>query len=110
MTALESLMGDSFSSEPDWSNGPEQIYREIEQYRREGAIPLSSCPLRWWKENTPQYPLLSQLAKVCLSIPGTSVPSPRVFSAAGDIVNAQRSQLLPEHLDMLIFLNQNMSV
>ncbi|XP_037834762.1 E3 SUMO-protein ligase ZBED1 isoform X4 [Kryptolebias marmoratus] len=109
-TALEDLLGDSFSPEPECSNVSEQIRREIEHYRREASIPLSSCPLRWWKENSPQYPLLSPLAKAYLSIPVTSVPSQRVFSAAGDIVNAQRSQLLPEHLDMLIFLNQNMTV
>ncbi len=58
-------------------------------------------------ENRSKYPLLSPLAKAYLSIPATSVPSERVFSTAGDIVTAQRSQLLPEIVDMLIFLKKN---
>ncbi len=45
------------------------------------------------RENRSKYPLLSPLAKAYLSIPATSVPSERVFSTAGDIVTAQRSQL-----------------
>jgi len=108
-TALEDLLGDSFSAEPaeQFNRGVE---REIEMYRREASIPLTSCPLKWWRENCSLYPLLSPLAKAYLSIPATSVPSERVFSTAGDIVTAQRSQLLPENVDMLIFLKKNMSI
>ncbi|MBN3296784.1 ZBED4 protein, partial [Amia calva] len=101
-TALEDLLGDSFSTEPEQSN--RGIEREIELYRREASIPLSSCPLKWWRENC------SLLAKAYLSIPATSVPSERVFSTAGDIVTAQRSQLLRENIDMLIFLKKNMTI
>ncbi|MBN3306654.1 ZBED4 protein, partial [Amia calva] len=107
-TALEDLLGDSFSTEPEQPN--RGIEREIELYRREASIPLSSCPLKWWRENCSQYPLLSPLAKAYLSIPATSVPSERVFSTTGDIVTAQRSQLLPENIDMLIFLKKNMTI
>ncbi len=49
------------------------------------------------------YPLLSSLSKAYLTIPATSVPSERVFSTAGDILNAQRSQLLPQNVDMQFF-------
>ncbi len=41
--------------------------------------------------------------EIFLCIPGTSVPAERVFSTAGDIVNAQRSVLRPYHVDQLIF-------
>ena len=48
-----------------------------------------------------------RLAKIYLGIPATSVPSERVFSTAGDIISAQRSALLPQHVDKLIFLKKN---
>lgn len=105
-TALEDLLGDSFSAVPE-ELSREGVEREIGMYRREASILLTSCPLKWWKENCFQYPLLSRLAKAYLSIPATSVPSERVFSTAGDIVTAQRSQLLPENVDMLVFLKKN---
>ncbi|XP_051785588.1 zinc finger BED domain-containing protein 4-like [Erpetoichthys calabaricus] len=106
-TALEDLLGDSFLKTEQPSKG---IERETELYRREASIPLSCCPLTWWRENSSKYPLLSPLVKEYLSIPETSVPSERVFSTAGDIVTAQRSQLLPENVDMLIFLKKNMTI
>ena len=109
-SALEYLLGESFSSEPRQSNRLPQIEKEIEHYRRETSLPLSSCPLNWWRENCSIYPLLSPLARAYLSIPATSIPSERVFSTAGDIVSAQRSQLLPENVDMLIFLKKNMNI
>ncbi|KAE8279169.1 Zinc finger BED domain-containing protein 4 [Larimichthys crocea] len=108
-TALEDLLGDSFSAEPA-DQSIQGVEREIDMYKREASIPLTSCPLKWWRDNRSQYPLLSQLAKAYLSIPATPVPSERVFSTAGDIVTAQRSQLLPENVDILIFLKKNMSI
>lgn len=77
-------------------------------YKKDTSIPLTSCPLKWWKEKAQMYPLILPLAKAYLTVPATSVPSERVFSTAGDIVNAQRSQLLPENVDMLIFLQKNL--
>merc|ERR1712208_68654 len=103
-TALEALLGETFTdTEPASAQPIREIEREMDKYKNEKCISLKSCPLNWWKENERHYPLLSPLAKAFLSIPATSVPSERVFSTAGDIVNAQRSQLLPENVDMLIF-------
>ena len=107
-TALEELFGATFS-EPPVTQSKSRIEVEIEMYKKDTSIPLTSCPLKWWKENAQMYPLLSPLAKAYLTVPATSVPSERVFSTAGDIVNAQRSQLLPENVDMLVFLQKKVS-
>ncbi|XP_050950340.1 zinc finger BED domain-containing protein 4 [Labeo rohita] len=109
-TALEDLLGDSFSQGDSRTQHTAQIDAEIDLYRKETSISLMACPLEWWKDNAQRYPLLSTLAKSYLSVPATSVPSERVFSVAGDIVNAQRSQLLPDNVDMLIFLKKNLSL
>lgn len=50
------------------------------------------------------------LAKRYLAAPATSVPSERVFSTAGDIVNASRSALSTDNVDKLIFLKKNMKI
>jgi len=66
------------------------------------------CPLLWWKKNAFRYPLLSKMAQRYLCIPATSVPSERVFSAAGHIVNQKRACLFPENVRMLVFLAENL--
>ena len=47
------------------------------------------------------------LAKKFLCITATSVPSERLFSAAGNLVAEKRSRLTSENIDKLIFLYEN---
>ena len=54
-------------------------------------------------------PILSEVAKSILCVPGSSVPSERVFSKAGQIVNRRRASLKSKSVDMLISLNKNYS-
>ena len=84
----------------------ERMKTEISRYMREEQN--SKNPLRWWKENTSRYPLLSQLATKYLAIPATSVPCERVFSTAGHIVSEKRACLLPDNVNMLVFLAENL--
>ncbi len=106
-TALEDLLGATFAKSTVIQSKC-KIEVEIDMYKKDTSIPLTSCPLKWWKEHAQMYPLLSSLSKAYLTIPATSVPSERVFSTAGDIVNAQRSQLLSQNVDMLFFLQKNL--
>jgi len=41
---------------------------------------------------------------------GTSVPSERLFSEAGEVVAARRSNVKPKIVDMILFLNKNVFV
>ena len=54
-------------------------------------------------------PILAQVARAILCVPGSSVPSERVFSKAGELLNKRRSSLKNNHVDMLLFLNKNYS-
>ena len=65
--------------------------------------------LEWWKQKEQVFPILSQLARKYLCVPASSVPSERIFSTAGNIVNPKRARLNAENVDMLIFLNKNHS-
>ena len=86
------------------------VEQEIERYltakRHISKTQLSL--LQWWKANEHIYPRLSVLARQYLAIPASSVPSERVFSLAGSIVNKKRSRLKPALVDTLIFLKMNM--
>ena len=65
-------------------------------------------PLIWWKINGKRFCHLAKLARKYLCIPATSVPSERAFSAAGQIVNQRRACLLPENVNILVFLAANL--
>lgn len=108
--ALSDLFKDVFvvSEEPPKFTPTEMAQKEVEQYRGMPSISLQDDPLKWWKENSFRFPKLSVLAKHYLCIPASSVPSERVFSKAGELVNDRRASLKPNIVDKLIFLNKNM--
>lgn len=85
----------------------ENIQREIAAFSAEPAIDVDADPLMWWKGNAERFPKLAHLARMFLSIPATSVPSERVFSKAGQVVNKFRSCLKPKNVDAILFLNKN---
>ena len=93
------------SDQPQFSD-EEVVCREIDSYLMESQIPSDQCPLKWWQSKV-QYPHVTVLAKKYLCIPASSVSSERIFSLAGSIVNKKRTQLTPETVNMLIFLNKN---
>lgn len=53
--------------------------------------------------------MISHVTRCYLCIPGISVSAERVFSTAGDVVTAKRSQLSSEHVDQL-FIQKNVHV
>ena len=85
----------------------EKARREVQKYALLDAD--DGDALDWWRNNERKFSLLSVLARKYLCIQSTSVPSQRVFSTAGHIVNAKRASLLPENVNMLIFLSQNLN-
>ena len=64
----------------------------------------------WWKLNKNSFPKLARLARRYLSIQATSVPSERLFSAAGQTISKRRSALSSDTADKLLFLNKNMKM
>ena len=58
-----------------------------EKYERSPRADPSSDPLQWWKLNSNQYSVLSQVAKKYLCICASSSASECVFSTLGHIVS-----------------------
>ncbi|KAM3873612.1 E3 SUMO-protein ligase ZBED1-like [Diretmus argenteus] len=113
--ALDELFGDMYGMQDDEPSEPQKspfdcAEEEVKSYRAAAPLNLKQKPLIWWEKHHCEYPLLAELTKRYLCIPGSSVPSERVFSTAGDIVTAQRSCLTSEHVDQLVFLHKNLQV
>lgn len=97
---------ESNGSSPD--DAPDDIIeREIENYKSEPQVDRDADPLDWWRKRHDHLKYLSRLARKLLSMQGTSVPSERLFSTAGFLVDKRRSCLHPASVDMLLFLNKN---
>jgi hypothetical protein len=75
-------------------------------YTKERAV-QDENPLECCKQNVSKYPTPSVLARQYLSIPGTSVPSERIFSRTGLVVSKLRSRLSSSLVDQIIFLSKN---
>ena len=89
------------------SASPPQRMCQFRSYQQCQTLDFLYCPFSWWKNNESRYPDVAGLAKKYLCIPATSASSERCFSTAGNIASAKRSCLLPENLDLLVFLNNN---
>lgn len=63
--------------------------------------------LTWWREHQTSLPLLAGVARKILAVPASSASSERMFSAAGNIVTAERYNLDPKTTEMLTFCQQN---
>lgn len=83
---------------------------EIKCYLAEDLIYRKEDPLEWWKARSAIYPYLAKLAKQCLAIVATSVPSERIFSTAGQIVSERRSRLKGQNVQKILFLHSNQNL
>ena len=95
----------------------ELIAKEVERYLTEDvtiptdangtAMPEKFDILDWWQQRLSTYPRLSKIARKYLCCPATSVPSERLFSSAGNLINKKRCCLKAENVDKLLFLHKN---
>ena len=78
---------------------------KVRRYFEEPKIDRSKGhPHSWWRENAIRFPKLQRLARKYLCIPGSSVPSQRLFSKAGQLVSERRNRLKPKNVNILLFL------
>ena len=93
--------------EEDDSCASSSVDEEVQLYFNSKALPIDTDPLAWWSAHAAEFLHLARLARRYLCIPATSVPSERVFSCAGLIVNKLRESWSPSNVDCLIFLQKN---
>lgn len=86
---------------------PSYPQNEIARYLEEQIISFNEDPLSYWKNNTKDFPILSQLAREFLGCTATSAPSERVFSIAGNFYTSDRSLLGTATFRSLMFIKCN---
>jgi len=87
----------------------ECIDLEMRKYLSLDKVDRKSCPIKWWKDvGSKQFPQLFECAKKYQCMLATSVPSERVFSNAGQVLNKKRSNLGKNTANMLITLHTNL--
>ena len=109
-TLLEKLLGRKFEGNQTTITVSENeiVQAEISYYKSASPIGLRDKPLKWWNVRKRILPNLARLAQKYLGIVATSVPSEWLFSTAGNIVSAKRAALLPENVEKLVFLHENL--
>ena len=75
----------------------------VRRYFADPPVLRSDDPLQWWCKNESRFLHVAKLARTYLTVPATSTPSERVFSAAENIVTKKRAALSPENVNALIF-------
>jgi hAT family C-terminal dimerisation region len=58
--------------------------------------------LKWWKANTLQYPIMSQVARDYLAISIAEVDVERLFSSGRDLIGLRRHSLSPDTMKALM--------
>lgn len=83
----------------------DEMPTDLKHYLNQPMIDRKENPICYWIKFASVYPTLSVIAKKYLAIVGTSVPSERLFSRAGNILTDSRNRLSPDHLQALLFLS-----
>ena len=80
---------------------------EITEYLALKDINFESDPLVWWFEHEKRFPILSNLAKKYLAVYSCSTSSERLFSDAGNVLTAKRTQMNSKLFKKIMFLKRN---
>ena len=90
----------------DGRSDEEEAVCEFQAYIHDPIMPGIKSTYEYWKMNQHRFPSVAILAKKYLAVPGTSASSERVFSTAGLTITKNRSNLHPDTVDAIIFLNK----
>lgn len=85
----------------------QNLDEEIDNYLSQQTTELDTDIFKWWTQKKDIYQKLYFLSQHFIYLPATSASSERVFSNAGYILNQKRSKLKGDHVNMLLFLNNN---
>ena len=83
----------------------DSIEQCLEHYKAEPLAGMDDCPQEWWSTHEGAHSEMACLARKYLATPATSVPSERLFSLSGHVVQKKRASLLSENVNRLVCLS-----
>ena len=95
------------------ANVEAQVDAELVRYEMFQVDPTKVTPatvMAWWRDHKDMFPTLSVVARSVLGFPVSAAAIERDFSIGGHILTAPRARMLPERLEMLLFLKANISL
>ena len=99
----------AFFGAPKQQSDPMDPRNQIEKYVcvLAKAEDFECDVLAYWKSNEKEVPDLAKLARAVLGIPASSASSERMFSAAGNTITTQRTNLSSTKAEQLVLIKQN---
>nr|CAD2170837.1 unnamed protein product [Meloidogyne enterolobii] len=92
-------------------NAHQKAEVEVNEYLHSKRLQITDDPFKYWSgENSIKWPLLTKLSHRYFSAPATSSESERLFSTAGLVVSNLRTRLLPDNVEKLLFLHNNLKI
>ena len=79
-----------------------RLESEIQKYRSTSPIDSTQNPLKWWKDNQVNYPLLAKYVKANAAFQATSVASERIFNIDKLVYDDRRKKLDVERSSGLV--------
>ncbi len=89
------------------SRAPTATTIQLDAYLGETTVHRSEKPGQYWAVNNLRFPALARMAPKYFSAPCSSVETKRLFSSVSHILTDNRSRLVAEHAEMLLFLKKN---
>ncbi|KAF0713571.1 zinc finger BED domain-containing protein 4-like [Aphis craccivora] len=77
----------------------------LNDYLIKPVVPINTNPFEAWDVIKSMHPNLFEITREKLSIVATSVPSERLFSKTGQILNKKRNRLTGKRLNKLVFMS-----
>ena len=77
---------------------------ELERYLNEEGGEDDVEILKWWKLNSPRFPILSHMARDILAMPVSTIASEAAFSTCGRTLDQFRSSLTPKFIYLIIYI------
>ena len=94
--------------------GPQILGSEIERYLRLPQIPVFDSSgndqdiLAWWRQEAPEFPHLSKMARQFLAAPASSASVERLFSSAGKMHDDVKKSTSEETLESMLIIGLNL--
>jgi len=103
---LWNIHDELMASSPLNSDEPGSIPVKLRQFLNANVVSRSEDPLKIWQKLKDVYPMVYEVAMNYFVIVGTSVPSERLFNAAGNIIikSIKRSRIKGKRASQIIFL------